>query len=89
MARRVPVLVQRDTVPARYVADGITGVHLSAGDVAGTAATMASLLAHPDERRAMGNAGRARVARAFTETAMLDGFVRAADAARDRSRWRP
>jgi hypothetical protein len=89
MARRVPVLVQRDTVPARYVADGITGVHLSAGDVAGTAATMASLLAHPDERRAMGNAGRARVDRAFTETAMLDGFVRAADAARDRSRWRP
>ena len=88
MARRVPVLVQRDTVPARYVADGITGVHLSPGDVAGTAAIVASLLAHADERRAMGNAGRARVDRAFTEAAMLDGFVRAADAARDRSRWR-
>jgi hypothetical protein len=89
MARRVPVLAQRDSVAARYVADGITGVQLTAGDVAGTAAIVASLLAHADERRAMGNAGRTRADRAFTESAMVDGFAQSASAARDRSRWKP
>ena len=35
----------------------------------------------------MGNAGRARVQREFTETAMIDGFERAVNAAGDRTQW--
>jgi hypothetical protein len=35
----------------------------------------------------MGNAGRTRVQRDFTETAMIDGFESAVDAAGDRTTW--
>ena len=87
MALRVPVLADRATVAERYVADGITGILVGAGDAPATAATIASLLAHDGERAAMGNAGRLRVAREFSESEMVDGFQRAIDAARDRSRW--
>jgi glycosyltransferase involved in cell wall biosynthesis len=78
MAAGVPVLAERGTTAARYVADAITGLHLAPGDVPGTAAVLAQLLAGHDARRAMGQAGRARVARTYTEAAMLDGFARAA-----------
>ncbi len=88
MAAGVPVLAERGGTAARYVADAITGLHLAPGDVPGTAAVLAQLLAGDDARRAMGNAGRARVARTYTEAAMLDGFARAAAATRDRARWR-
>ena len=87
MALRVPVLADRGTVAERYLADGITGVLLPAADAPATAATVAGLLAHGDERAAMGNAGRLRVGREFPESDMVDGFQRALDAARDRTRW--
>jgi glycosyltransferase involved in cell wall biosynthesis len=88
MAAGVPVLAERGATAARYVADAITGLHLAPGDVPGTAAVLAQLLAGGDARRAMGQAGRARLARTYTETAMLDGFARAAAAARGGARWR-
>lgn len=88
MAAGVPVLAERRSVAARYVADGITGVHLGADDVAGTAAVLARLLGHADARAAMGAAGRNRARRAHGEAAMVEGFARAAGAARDRARWR-
>ncbi|MBV9880328.1 MAG: glycosyltransferase [Gemmatirosa sp.] len=88
MASGVPVLTDRDGVAARYVADNITGFHLVPGDVPGTAAALATLLARDDERAAMGNAGRARATRAFGEAAMIDGFARAASAAAERARRR-
>ncbi len=88
MAAGVPVLAERGSVPARYVADGITGVHLAAGDVAGSAAVLARLLGHAETRATMGAAGRARTLRAYAEPAMVDGFARAAGGARDRARWR-
>lgn len=88
MAAGVPVLAERGATAARYVADAITGLHLAPNDVPGTAAVLAQLLAGDDARRAMGNAGRARVARTYTEAAMLDGFARAAAAARGGARWR-
>ncbi len=88
MALRVPVLGDRGSVLQRYVADGITGALLPPGDAGATAATVASLLAHREQRAAMGSAGRARVAREFSETSMADGFERAAAGARDRTRWR-
>jgi hypothetical protein len=87
MAMRVPVLVDRGTVAARYVADGISGVVLPVGDAPATAATIAEMLAHEDERSAMGNAGHGRVVRDYAEETMLDGLQRAAEAARDRTRW--
>ena len=88
MAMRVPVLAERGPVAGTYVADGITGLLLPSHDAPGTAAALARLLAHDDQRVAMGTAGRLRVAREFTETAMLDGFERAAGVAADRSRWK-
>ena len=88
LAAGVPVLVERGGDAARYVPDAIGGVHVEPGDVAGTAAVIAQLLSHEEDRGAMGAAGRARVARAFGESTMLDGFARAAAAARDRTNWR-
>lgn len=86
MAAGVPVFAERGSIAARYVADNITGRHLDAGDVPGTAAALAALLARHDDRVAMGNAGRARAQRAYGEAAMLDGFARAAAAAVERGR---
>lgn len=88
MALRIPVLAERDALSQRYVADGICGVLLAQPDPATMAARIAVLLAHEERRTAMGNAGRARVGRDFAETAMVDGFERATELARDRTRWR-
>jgi hypothetical protein len=81
MALRVPVLAERDPLAQHYVADGIGGVLLPPDDPPATAATVAQFLAHDEHRAAMGNAGRARVARQFPEQAMVDGFAGAAEAA--------
>ena len=88
MAAGVPVLAERGSVAARYVVDGSSGAHLPPGDVAATAAVLARLLGHGDVRAAMGAAARHRAHRAFPESAMIDGFARAAGVARDRARWR-
>ena len=88
MALRVPVLAERDTLSQRYVADGICGILLAQPDPGTMAARIAVLLAHEERRAAMGNAGRARVTRDFSEQGMIDGFERATEIARDRSRWR-
>ncbi|GJG88021.1 hypothetical protein tb265_32020 [Gemmatimonadetes bacterium T265] len=88
MAAGVPVLAERGSAPARYVADGITGLHLIPGDVPASAAVLARLLGQADARAAMGAAGRSRARRAYAESAMVDGFARAVAAARDRTRWR-
>jgi glycosyltransferase involved in cell wall biosynthesis len=87
MAMRVPVLVDRGTVGARFIADGITGVALPPGDTTSAASALAGLLAQEKQRAAMGQAGRARVGREFTELAMLDSLQACADIARDRTRW--
>jgi hypothetical protein len=88
MAMRVPVLAERGSLSQRYVADGITGVLLPPGDPTTTAAKLTALLSNDERRAAMGNAGRARVARDFTERAMADAFEQATRVARDRTRWR-
>lgn len=87
MAMRIPVLADRGTVAARYVADGITGALLSPGDTPGTAAVVSELLANDKRRRTMGSAGHARVHREYTEVAMVGALQGAADTARDRTRW--
>ena len=88
MALRIPVLAERDALSQRYVADGICGVLLPQPDPAAMAARIAVLLAHEERRAAMGNAGRARVTRDFAEQSMIEGFERATEIARDRTRWR-
>lgn len=87
LASRVPVIAERGSVAALYVPDGITGIVLPQGDAHDAAAAIARLLAHEDQRAAMGAAGRVRVARDYTETLMVDAFERAAVAAGDRSAW--
>jgi glycosyltransferase involved in cell wall biosynthesis len=87
MAARVPVIAERSALLSHYVPDGIAGVLLPPADPSDTAAAVASFLADHDRRRAMGNAGRTRALRDFSETAMIDGFAAASNAAGDRSLW--
>ena len=56
----------------RLLADGPAGVVLPAGDDAGLAREVERLLGSPDERAALGRAGRARVLRDFDEAAAVD-----------------
>ncbi|MFN2397689.1 MAG: glycosyltransferase family 4 protein [Gemmatimonadaceae bacterium] len=86
-ALRVPLVLDRSLLAQQYMADGITGVLLAPGDTSDNAAAVARLLAHDDERSAMGNAARARVDREFEEGAMIDGFERSIVSAGKRSRW--
>jgi glycosyltransferase involved in cell wall biosynthesis len=87
MALRVPLISDRSPLAAHYVADGITGTLLSAGDASYTASAVAAFLASPERLMAMGNAARTRVQREFSELAMIDGFERAVNAAGDRNQW--
>ena len=80
MALRIPLIAEREPLAQQYVADGITGVLIPSSDAPETAALVATFLAKGDQRAAMGNAARARVAREFTESAMIDGFERATPA---------
>ena len=84
MALRMPVIADRSALMQHYVADGISGLLLSATEPAHTASSVAAFLAGEERRAAMGNAGRTRVQRDFTETAMIDGFERAVTAAGER-----
>jgi glycosyltransferase involved in cell wall biosynthesis len=81
MALRIPLIAEREPLAQHYVADGITGVLIPPSDAPETAALVASFLAKGDQRAAMGNAARARVAREFPEAAMIDGVERAPGAA--------
>lgn len=88
MGLGTPVVAERGTIAARYVADGITGTLLPPGDAPAAAAAVATLLAQDDVRRTMGRAGRVRAGREFPLAATIAGFLAAAEAARDRSKWR-
>ncbi|HET7585826.1 MAG TPA: glycosyltransferase [Gemmatimonadaceae bacterium] len=80
----VPALAEREPVAERLVADGITGLLVSAGDPAAGAATAARLLARADERAAMGRAARARIQRDFSIARYVDGMEAAVHAAHAR-----
>jgi len=86
MACRLPVIAERNMLTQQYVADGITGLLLAQGDPPDTASEVAEFIADRARCTAMGNAGRARVQRDFSENAMIDGFDRAVKAAGDRVR---
>jgi glycosyltransferase involved in cell wall biosynthesis len=80
MAAGVPVIAERSPLLSLYVPDGIAGVLLPPAHPNDTAATVANFLADNNQRVAMGRAGRTRVARDFTEAAMVAAFIAAANA---------
>jgi glycosyltransferase involved in cell wall biosynthesis len=86
MALGIPAVASERSVAARYIANGISGALYPPDDSASTAATVAGMLKSAEDREAMGKAARARVARAFPESAMIDAFDRVANSARTRSR---
>jgi glycosyltransferase involved in cell wall biosynthesis len=78
MACGVPVVSERFAVTEHYVADGSTGVLLPEGEPATVASAVATVISRPELRAALGAAGRSRVAREFSYSAMVDGFERVA-----------
>jgi glycosyltransferase involved in cell wall biosynthesis len=86
MALGIPAVASERSVAARYIANGISGALYPPDDSASTAAAVAGMLKSDEDREAMGKAGRARVARAFPESGMIDAFERVANTARTRSR---
>ena len=71
MAARLAVVASDVPGHRDVVADGETGMLVPSGDPEALAAAAASLLADPERRRGMGEAGRARVRREFTAEAMV------------------
>lgn len=82
----VPVLGERSPLCARYVVDGVTGILRHRSDEALWASEIAAALAQPDRADAMRAAAR-RSAAHWPLDAGVDGWLQAADAARDRTRW--
>jgi glycosyltransferase involved in cell wall biosynthesis len=87
MALRVPVIAERMPLTQHFVAHNISGLLLVAGDPSLTASAVAGFFSAEAKRVAMGNAGRTRVQREFTEVAMIDGFEAAVNEAGDRTKW--
>lgn len=74
LAARLPVVTTRIAGVPELVEDGVSGLLVPPGDPEALRAALARLLADPDLRRRMGEAGRARVAVDFasaTEAAWL------------------
>jgi glycosyltransferase involved in cell wall biosynthesis len=82
MAMGRPLVASRTGGTAELILDGETGLIFPPGDAAALAANVVALLHDPDRRRRMGEAGRARMEREFTEekhvAGMLDLYARAA-----------
>jgi glycosyltransferase involved in cell wall biosynthesis len=72
-AAAVPIVATRAGGLPEAVADGRTGLLVPPGDVAALGAAMARLLADPELRRRMGQAGRARILAEFSVEAMVTG----------------
>ncbi len=74
MARGVAVVAVNSGGPAEYVEDGRTGVLARSGEPRALADALEPLLASPELRRALGEAGRERYAEEFTDAAMRERF---------------
>lgn len=72
-AAAVPVVASRAGGMPEAVADGISGRLVEPGDVAGLTEALRALLADPELRRRMGEAGRARIRQEFSVDAMVEG----------------
>jgi glycosyltransferase involved in cell wall biosynthesis len=65
LAARVPVVATRIAGVAELVEDGVSGLLVPPGDAVALRAALARVLGDPALRRAMGEAGRARVVAEF------------------------
>jgi glycosyltransferase involved in cell wall biosynthesis len=74
MAAGLPVVAGRAAAVPETVADGETGLLVDPGDPGALAAALASLLADPAQRRALGAAGRQRV-RQYRADAVAELFL--------------
>lgn len=77
MAASLPVIATNVGGNAEAVQDGVTGIVVPAEDPEALAAAMARLLAAPTQAKAMGAAGKQRVAERFTTEAMMLQTTRA------------
>jgi L-malate glycosyltransferase len=71
MAASLPVIATNVGGNAEAVQDGVTGIVVPAEDSEALAAAMTRLLASPAQAKAMGIAGKQRVAEKFTTAAMM------------------
>jgi glycosyltransferase involved in cell wall biosynthesis len=81
MIAGLPVVATRVSAVPEVVADGLTGVLVEPGDVAGLSTALSHLLDDPDHARELGRAGRARARAEFSIANMIDGTLRVYDAA--------
>lgn len=86
MALGVPTIASEGGIGERYIAHGISGALHPRDDSAGTAAAVAGLLVSEEQRQAMGNAARVRVAREFPEERTIEGFSGALEIAHNGTR---
>jgi glycosyltransferase involved in cell wall biosynthesis len=75
MACGLPVVTSATGGLAQAVADGVTGIHVPAGDAQALADAIARLAAEPLLRAAMGAAGRTRVCASYGMDAMAHGTL--------------
>jgi glycosyltransferase involved in cell wall biosynthesis len=78
MSASRPIVAERSATIEYFVADGINGTVLPAGDSSAVAAAAANVIGRAEARVTQGKAGHARVQRELTLAAMIDGFDRAA-----------
>ncbi len=71
MARAVPVVATAVGGVPELVRDGIDGLLVPYGDTAAMATAILWMIEHPEERRAMGASGRARIAGEFSTERMV------------------
>ncbi len=74
MARGVAVVAVRSGGPAEFIEDGATGVLARSDEPAALADALEPLLDSPAMRRAVGQAGRERFMREFTDVALRERF---------------
>ncbi len=72
-AAGVPIIACRAGGMPEAVADGVSGVLVEPGDVAGLAAALSALVGDPALRAKLGTQGRTRIEREFSVKAMVDG----------------
>ena len=72
MASALPVVATDVGGVSELICDGANGYLVPPADAAALAARLGRVLASPDERRKMGNAGRSQVERHFTLRSMID-----------------
>ena len=78
--------IERAPLTARYVEHGVSGLLRHRADEAEWASAIAEFLAHPERAQAL-RAGARQAAARWPADSGADGWLLAADAARDRTKW--